>query len=88
MDRKLNFETEDIFARFTKVGSVKIEKRRLKIKVTDNCIAFLYMGKPYHIIHKNELFERWVLIDGVLHYIQRINHWMGGTICNYIKAEA
>jgi hypothetical protein len=87
MDRKLSFETEELFSRFKQVEKVKIENRTLKIETNENCIVFLFRNKLYHVVHKNELFNRWVLIDGVLHYIQRINHWMGGTKCNYIKAE-
>jgi len=82
-----NFQPEDIFARFKQVEKVKINNITLKVKTTENCVAFLLGKKLYHVIHKNELFERWVLIDGVLHCIQRINHWMGSTKCNYIKAE-
>ncbi len=84
-----NFNNEDIFNHFKNLDEVTVGGRKLNMVINEyyNSIAFFYNKKPFHVVHKNELYQRWVLIDGVLHYIQRVNHWMGKTKYNYVKAE-
>lgn len=96
---KMNFDNEKTFARFKEVKQVKVGDVifDIKISTTKSC-AFPYTDDVFHVNFYNKgkwensktkelLHERWLTIDGVLHYIQRINHWMGKTKCNYIKAE-
>lgn len=80
-----NFQPDAIFNRFSELKKVKINDEIFNVSVHDNLVRV--EGEFSHFIAKSNVYERWVLIDGVLHYIQRINHWMGGIKCNYVNAE-
>lgn len=83
-----DFNPEHTFERFKKVKTVKVNDQILKVKISDDCVVLLStQNYPQTAIHKYNLYARWLLIDGVLHYIQKINHWMGSSACKYVKAE-
>lgn len=85
---KKNFNSFDIMLRFKDVKKVMIEDKILDTKVTNDLVAFYQNDKFFYAIDKSELYTRWLLIDGVLHYIKKVNNFMGGSaICKYIKAE-
>lgn len=84
---KVDFHPLTTLSRFKQVDKVKVSDVILRVEVSSSFVAF-YKGKSlYTAISISDLYQRWVTIDGKLHYIQRINHWMGSTKCNYVKAE-
>lgn len=95
-----NFQPDAIFERLKAVGKVRVNDKILTVKSTTvkscafpytedvDIVVFLDGKTHYHSKIKDLLYERWVLIDGVLHYIQKVNNWMGGAdSINYINAE-
>lgn len=83
-----NFEPEDIFSRLSQTEKVRVEGVILEVETEGNIVVFRRRGKLFCTIAKSVLYERWVIIDNVLHYIRKINNWMGGASrCEYVKAE-
>lgn len=83
-----NFEPEVVFERLSQVEKVRVNGVILEVETDGNIVVFRRRGKLFSTISKSVLYERWVIIDNVLHYIQKVNNWMGGASrCEYIKAE-
>ena len=87
MNTTIDFTPSKSFRRFKEVSKVKVNDEILEVKIINDIVAFYKNNIPINVIHKDRLYERWVTIGNVLHYMQRINHWMGSTKCNYVKAE-
>lgn len=85
MNTTIDFTPSRTFRRFKEVKKVKVNDEVYNVIIDREYVTLA--GRESICYHKDNLYIRWITIGDVLHYIQRINHWMGGTKCNYIKAE-
>lgn len=90
MKNHKDFTPANVFARFKQVPKVRISGVEYLTKVDGDFVYFTRNSNknPTHSHSIHFIYERWLLIDGILHYIQKVNNWMGGaSSVNYVKAE-
>lgn len=94
-----NFDVETTFERFKQIDAVKINNKKYKIKVSSSPSSFsphkevfyvnFYFNNKWCMCKVKELLhERWLTINGILHYVQNINKGLSGyENTNFVKAE-